>query len=476
MDWGSGITYLARTKFKNQMTAFGIKDADRLRHLSVLGRPGGATTFLATMALQDIERGIGTVILDAGSVTQSVLERIPESAASRLIFLDPSDSENPFSWNAIDEFRTLPHEEGALLLSQAVATLYRITDSALTSFIAERALADPGATLLLLYELVVDETVRASLPSAARSVFKSLLEQHADDITTVREQGRYLAKDILIRNLLGQQKSKMNLAGLPEGGILVVDVSKIRMYPTRVTPLVRIFLHAVRAQARRRSRPVGVYLNECVKYCSSADIEQIFGEPLLALSFSDSIHHEEEAAVREEILTRVGSVFSYTAPPEDLSTVGRIFYPYISPEELAALPEGEMAVALTIDGVRAKPFFASSVPLPPHQGISPHDLLIHSRSRYATSRAKIEEVLHKKMENAEKEKDKDKDKDKDSDSGSFSDAFRSIFSKSAGSTQKPPAASSVKPAERTQAPPRSKTVELEEGELRRMLYVEPVIT
>jgi len=477
MDWGAGITYLAQTKFKGQMTPFGIKDADRFEHLSALGRPSNATGLLAQIALQDIARGVGTVILDAtGGLTQSVLERIPESVTSRLIFLDPSDSENPFSWNSVDEFRALPREEATQLLSHAVAALYRIADSALTGFIAGWMLADTEATLLLLYELVTDETLRAVLPKEARAAFESLLEEHADDVTTVREQGRYLAKDLLVRNLLGQRESKVSLASLPEGGILVVDLSKIRVFPTRITPLVRLFVHTVRAQARRRNRPVTIFLNECIKYLEPADVARLFGERTLAFSFTDTVHSEEDEAHRERVLLHTSSIFACTLLAEDTKAGERIFYPYISPEELVALPEGEAAIALTIDGVRAKPFFASVLPLLPHQGISPHDLLIRSRTRYATPRQKVEEMLQKKTQNIEKEKDKDKDKDKDTDPGSFSDAFRSIFAKNAtppASPKAPPPAPAVKPAERIVPPTRAKS-EIAEAELRTMLYVKPV--
>jgi len=470
MDWGSGITYLAQTKFKGQMTAFGIKDADRFEHVCALGRPSSAVLFLAQMALQDIARGVGVVILDAtGSLTQTVSERMSEQATKRLIFLDPYDSENPFSWNAVSEFRSLPPTDGIPLLSEAVAALYNIPDSPLSRFAAERMFTDPHATMLLLYELVTDEAARASL-GEARALFESLLAENTEASEIISEHGRYLGKDLLIRNLMGQQESKVSLAPIPEGGILIVDMSKIRVYPTRITPLVRLFLHSIRAQARRRNKPVTVFLHECIRYIEPSDVGRLFSERSLAVSFTDSVHSEEDEARRESVLSYTSSVFAFTLSAEDAKAGERIFYPYLAPEELTALPEGEVAVALTVDGVRAKPFLASAQPLPPHQGVSPNDLLIQSRLRYATPRMKVEEALRKKNNETEK------DKNKDGDPGSFSDAFRSIFAKGAV-TPTPPATPppTPKPVERV-APAAipTKTKEISEDTLRHMLYVSPI--
>lgn len=74
MDWGSRITYIGSTALKEKTVAFGIKDADRLRHLSVLGASGtGRAELLVKMALQDIERGAGVMLIDASGTAASLL-------------------------------------------------------------------------------------------------------------------------------------------------------------------------------------------------------------------------------------------------------------------------------------------------------------------------------------------------------------------------------------------------------------------
>ena len=53
------ITYLARTNFRNEAKAFGIKKPDRRAHMYVIGKTGtGKSTFLETLIRQDIDAGI----------------------------------------------------------------------------------------------------------------------------------------------------------------------------------------------------------------------------------------------------------------------------------------------------------------------------------------------------------------------------------------------------------------------------------
>ena len=78
MDWGPRITYLASTALKERVVPFGIKDNDRLKHVCVIGKAGsGRAAFLSRMALQDAERGLGTMVLDAtGNLGPMIMERL----------------------------------------------------------------------------------------------------------------------------------------------------------------------------------------------------------------------------------------------------------------------------------------------------------------------------------------------------------------------------------------------------------------
>ena len=146
MDWGPRITYLASTAFKERVVPFGIKDEDRQRHVCVIGKVGsGRGSLLSRMALQDIERGLGTVIIDAaGNLASTIMERLNKDELERLVHIDASDAEYPFSWNIPNDFRHTP--KGGDLFADALASLYGVARTPLIDFLAEWTLRKPHRT------------------------------------------------------------------------------------------------------------------------------------------------------------------------------------------------------------------------------------------------------------------------------------------------------------------------------------------
>lgn len=488
MDWGSNITYFGQTTLKGQNVRFGIKDSDRLEHVSIIGKTGtGRAALLATMALQDVERGMGTVVLDAtGNLTEVLLERLSDEARTRLIYLDPSDAEYPFSWNPLDDFRNLSKETALPLLLDLVTALYRIPVSPLVEFAVTRMLEDKQATVLLLYELVRETTFRDQVllkETSERAQFESALESSKDSADLVLQNGRYLAKDTLMRNLLGQVSSKFTADVLNNGGLLVVDLSRIRMFPTRITPLVRLFSYAARARSLSAPHPYALYLHDCLRCVGKIDIDRILPERTVACTISDAVHVEEDTELRERALARSGTVVAFSPHPADVPLVEKIFFPYIGQEDFTKLETEEIAVALSIDSVRARPFFARALKVQDRKNVSYHDIQVASRGKYTSSRMHVDQSFIKKYAPPSVSKQAGKDVDPNS----FSGAFRSIFSKSAAQgagaptapLQNPlgvprPVTPPTPPKVETKADANRQSPEVPEEELRQMLYVEPL--
>lgn len=482
MDWGSGITYIGTTVFKGKETRFGIKDVDRTQHVSLIGKTGsGRAGFLTSMMLQDIDRGVGVVLLDAtGNVSELLLERLNDSARARLVYVDPSDAEYPFSWNPLEDFRMLPEDRARVLLAAYLVSLYRLRPSPLTDFFAQKLFTIQDGTSLSFYEAVTDPAFRDSLfppQSPDRLAFEEHLQNSQEAVDTILRNGRYLAKDTLMRNILGQRSSKFSLQHLNEGAIVIVDLSRVRMFPTRFTPSVRLFAHGARAHSARAAQPPSVYVHDCIRAFSDRDIEWFYGERAIAGVVSDAVHVEEDKDFREKTLSRAGSAIAFSPASYDTPIVERVFFPYIGTEDFHKLDEGELAVALAIDGVRTRPFFARALSVPERQNVSRHDIQVSSRERHATPRHIIDQLFVKRR--VEKPKD-------GTDSSSFSSAFRSIFAKGAqdpGQQNSTSVKATSVPAEPMRAPtakPQGKAdinkepEEISEDELKQMLHVDPI--
>ena len=484
MDWGSHVTYIGSTTLKEKTVNFGIKDNDRLQHFCILGRAGtGRGDMVATMALQDIERGVGVVFLDAtGTSAPKLLERIDPSAMERVVYVDPADAEYPCSWNIVDDIKTFPKEERAVLLEEVLAEVYALSPSPFLKEVADLLLMHDDTTLITLYSLVTDEKFRDTFfenNERGQKKFTTALHKVPEVVQALEGEGAYIAKDTLVRNILCQQHSKFTLNHLPEGQIVIVDFSHIRMYPTRMAPLVRLFVLAMRIVSARSGVPAALYMHDTLRYLSEPEIERLFKpHSQIAVTLADTIIQETDTERRKHALSRCGSVASFASHSADKEILEKAFYPFMQTEELVRLEPTEFIVALTIDGVRENPFFARALPLPPRKNVSLQDILVRARRQYTTVRTKVDATFKSK-------KDDDNDVAK-KPPGNFQDAFRSIFAKQAERAQqnqpppakvgeeskKRPEVAKKETKEEAPAPPEKK--EVSERTLRTMLYVAPI--
>src|SRR5512135_2591465 len=88
------ISYFAESNFRNSRTPIGIKAADRLSHIYVIGKTGvGKSTLLETFARQDLIAGRGFALIDPhGDLVARIADQIPSQQRSSVVYLDATDS------------------------------------------------------------------------------------------------------------------------------------------------------------------------------------------------------------------------------------------------------------------------------------------------------------------------------------------------------------------------------------------------
>ncbi|XKT74510.1 MAG: hypothetical protein ACJKTH_00210 [Patescibacteria group bacterium UBA2163] len=425
MDTSGQITYLGSTTLKERSVQFGIKNHDRTRGVCVLGSAAAdKTALLINMALQDIDAGHGTLFFTAADgAAQSFLERIDPERTDDIIFLDPASAEYPFSWNVLDDVCTLPTKEADEAVLTLLCELYNIKGNEFMTYVAKLIRTRPDATLITPYTLVTNERAREDFfkdDEKELAFFNSLLEKYPQVSEQFDNDGRYVAQDTLVRNLLGQSESKFTLSETLKGKIVVIDFSHIRIFPTRMKPLMRVFVEVTRLISTQAQKPVALHLHETLRYLTAPVTERLFTASNLMLTTADTLQQEEDKELRESAMSRCGSVVSFSAHPGDQEILERTFYPYISTEEITSLEKGEMVTVLTIDGVRAQPFFATALPLPEKRMFDYQDLLVGARKRYTTSRTAVDASFKTK---ASDKKGGASGKGR----GGFQDAFKSIM-------------------------------------------------
>src|SRR6476660_5178597 len=96
-------SFFARTNFRNKGLPVGIKQADRLSHMYVIGKTGtGKSTLLETLVRQDIQHGRGMELIDPhGDLAERVINAVPEDRRQDVIYFNVPDPTQPYGYNPL---------------------------------------------------------------------------------------------------------------------------------------------------------------------------------------------------------------------------------------------------------------------------------------------------------------------------------------------------------------------------------------
>jgi len=122
LDPGKSITPFAQTNFRNEFKKFGIKQADRLAHMYIIGKTStGKSTLLEPLIRQDIDSGQGVALLDPHrDLVERVLKYVPSSRRADLVYFDVPDTDRPLGFNPL---APVPAEKKALAASGPAGSL-----------------------------------------------------------------------------------------------------------------------------------------------------------------------------------------------------------------------------------------------------------------------------------------------------------------------------------------------------------------
>src|SRR6266850_6822032 len=101
---------LGRTNWRDLRKLIGIKQADRLHHLYVIGQTGtGKSTLLENLMRQDLDAGRGFAFLDPHADTiGKIAASVPENRHGDVIYLNVPDPACEFGFNPLD---TIPPDQ-----------------------------------------------------------------------------------------------------------------------------------------------------------------------------------------------------------------------------------------------------------------------------------------------------------------------------------------------------------------------------
>ena len=417
------ITYFAETDSRNQRLKFGIKSRDRTRHMYVIGKSGvGKSTLLENMAIQDIQHGEGVAVLDPhGSFAEKMLEYIPEHRLKDVVYFAPFDTENPISFNVLED---VGPDRRHLVVSGLMSTFKKIwvdAWSARMEYILTNTLLAlleyPGATLLGVNRMlsekgfrkkVVDNITDASVKAFWTEEFANYTERMAAEaVPAIQNKIGQFTANPLVRNIIGQPKSTFDIRKImDEQKILIINLSKGRIGDTNTSLLgsmiiTKIYLGAMSRAELSHNRIGGLpnfyfYVDEFQSFANEtfADILAEARKYKLALIIAHQYVAQMEEKVRDAVFGNVGTTISFRVGPLDAELLEKVFAPQFTANDIINLGMAEIYLSLMINDIGSQPFSAKTLPPLPRPAITfRNDAIESSRKTYSNPKHGVEQAI-----------------------------------------------------------------------------------
>jgi len=412
---------LGETSFRNEKVRFGIKQDDRRRHMYVVGSTGmGKSEFLKSMAIQDIEAGRGVCFIDPhGDTAESLLDYIPEERIKDVVYFDPDDLEFPIAFNVMEG---IGFDYRHLVASGLVGVFKKIWGVEAWSGRMEYILNNtilalleyPDSTLLGINRLMSSKEYRKKVVSNVKDpIVKAFwldeFAKYADKFATeataaIQNKVGQFASNNVIRNILGQPKSKINIRQImDEGKILIVNVSKGKIGEDASRLLGAFLITKIQLAAMSRvnipeseRRDFFLYVDEFQNFAteSFANILSEARKYHLSLVMAHQYIKQMEEHVMDAVFGNVGTIVSFRVGAEDAEFLEKWFQPDFMMNDIVNLGKRNMYIKLMINGVSSKGFSASTLERFPQLENSNRQAIIEaSREAYSTPKSIVEKEI-----------------------------------------------------------------------------------
>jgi len=420
------LTYLGITTYRDKNTLFGIKRKDRRQHVYLLGKSGtGKSVLMFNMIIQNIQNGEGVCLVDPhGENVEGVLSAIPPHRMKDVIYFNPADTDYHIGFNVLELIDPQYKHLVASGLMGIFTKIWANAWSARMEYILNNcilALLDtPGTTLLGIPRMLVDKDYRQKIISNLKDPvikafwvheYEAWQEKFRNEaIAPIQNKvGQFLSTSI-IRNVVGQQKSTINIFDMMnEGKIFLVNVSKGRIGEDNSALLGGMIITKIQLAAMERvripeetRRDFYLYVDEFQNFVTDA-FAGILSEArkyrlnlTVAHQYTAQLISDKSSAVRDAIFGNVGTMIIFRVGADDAEFLESEFDPEFTPQDIVNLPNYKIYLKLMIDGVTSRPFSAKTLPQMVKSGNVEieQEVIRSSRELYCKPREVVEKEIN----------------------------------------------------------------------------------
>jgi Helicase HerA, central domain len=240
------VTNFARIDFRNDDRMFGIKDEDRFSHVYIIGKTGtGKSTLIETMALQDIERGLGCAVIDPhGDLVERIASGTSLSGRTDVIYFNAADPAQPYGYNPLRqvraEFRSLAASGLMEVFKKMWADSWGVRMEHILRNVLLALLEQPDATLHDILRMFSDKEYRKGVAKSLQNqTVRTFLEKEferfsfgyrTDGVAPIQNKvGAFLADPLLDRIVSAPERDLHIRQIMDAGQVLLVNLGKGRI-------------------------------------------------------------------------------------------------------------------------------------------------------------------------------------------------------------------------------------------------------
>ncbi len=413
------LTVFAQTNYRNKVSKFGIKRADRRLHSYIIGKTGtGKSTLMENMIFDDIREGRGVAVVDPhGELIDHVLNFIPEERINDVIYFNPADHDFPIGFNVLENVNP---EMQNVVASGVVGIFKKIFGESwgprLEYILRNSILAlldHPNSTLLGVMRVLTDNAYRRKIVNeikdpVIKDFFINEYEKYEpkfrqEAIAPIQNKvGQFLSSSI-IRNIVGQPKSAIDIRKImDEGKILLADLSTGKIGEDNSALLGSMLITKVQLAAMSRTnmdeqqrRDFYLYVDEFQNFAtdSFATILSEARKYRLNLVMINQYTSQMPESVANAVFGNVGTMIAFRVGAADAEVLKKEFEPVFDVNDLVNLPNRQIYIKMAIDGVTVPAFSAGTLPPPDEKSNLKDQVVAASRTAFATPRTDVEDYI-----------------------------------------------------------------------------------
>ncbi|HEY2068299.1 MAG TPA: type IV secretion system DNA-binding domain-containing protein [Rhizomicrobium sp.] len=384
MEQKKEVSYFARTNFRARNIPFGIKQADRLCHMYIIGKTGvGKSTLLETLALQDLAAGRGFALIDPhGDLVERVAQAATDAGATGVAYLNAPDPNQPYGYNPLRRVRS---DKIPLAVSGMLETLRKLWPDA-WGVRMEHVLRNSlyallerdGSTLPDILALYSDDKFRKAIirdvkNETVKRFWTDEFENYparlrAEAVAPIQNKLGALLSDPVLHRILVAPKIDLGFRRMMDAGeVLLVNLSKGQLGEDSAHILGGLIVSTIGLAAFSRAesepetrRPFFLYMDEFQSFTTLmiANMMSELRKYGTGLVLANQYFHQLDPDIRHAVLGNAGTLISFRVGPEDAAILAKEFQPKFDVPDLLNLPNHDIYLKLMIDGVPSQPFSA----------------------------------------------------------------------------------------------------------------------